>query len=117
GGGLPGAVRPEQPEELPGADLEVESVDGHEVAEAAAHRLGLDDRGCARHGHLFHAHLPAYRTLQPAPETRSGADDGYRTGAGGAGSVASVAAPSPATPPPGAPSPGAPGPAAPGPTS
>ena len=45
---LPRAVRPEQPEDLPLADIEVDVVDGDEVAEALRETAGLDHYAVAR---------------------------------------------------------------------
>jgi hypothetical protein len=47
GGGLAGPVRPEEPEDLLGAYLEVDAVDPLHVAVRLAQSMDLDDR---RHG-------------------------------------------------------------------
>ena len=53
---LAGAVRPEQPEELAGAELEVDSVDGFELITVAA--VGLAQ--CFGAGSVRASHRPAY---------------------------------------------------------
>ena len=59
--GLPGAVRAEQPEDLPGPDVEVELVHGGEVSPAVdlGQLLGMDDGrqvGASAHGDVL-SHL------------------------------------------------------------
>ena len=49
GGGLAGAVRPEEAVDLPGWDLEVEAVDGIDAVERAL-QLSCRDRGCHEMG-------------------------------------------------------------------
>src|SRR5437667_81904 len=51
GGGLPGAVRPEQPEELSRPDLEIEPIERADRAEVFAEAAGVDRGG----GHPFAA--------------------------------------------------------------
>src|SRR5213078_968001 len=56
GGGLAGAVRAEQAEHLPGADIEVKVVQGAEAAVMLRQPLGVQEHG----GHSFGGDAPFY---------------------------------------------------------
>ena len=93
--GLAGAVRPQEAERFAGGDVEVDGVDGREIAEPFGQAAGMDERGDRDIGHgraWYRAPLPSAREnvlhcgsrrlVQRALHERRGPGHGHAPGTG-----------------------------------